>query len=251
MSGMMKGAGRNIDPPHPAPTYVADAVTAYTAFESVLAGLLHRERTGEGQYIAVNMLDAIIAFQLQEMSIYLQGGLAQVRTDEPHASVYIRAPYGAFQTSDDDIVLAFPDLKKFGARVDIPELTEMDSERDGHQRRDEIHRLVAAKLVERSAAEWLRLFEQCGIWAGPVYSYENVKDDPQVIENGSIITYEHPTEGTVTTPGFPIKFSLTPSEIRFGAPLNGQHSREILEQLGMSPERVTELAQAGVIAINE
>jgi crotonobetainyl-CoA:carnitine CoA-transferase CaiB-like acyl-CoA transferase len=251
LSGMMKSAGRQDDPPHPAPIYVVDAVTAYTAFESALAGLLHRERTGEGQYISVSMLDAIIAFQLQEMSVYLQGNQEQKRTEEPHAHVYIRAPYAAFATADKEIVLAFPPLEQLGSLLHIPELVEMNSERDGHARRDEIHRLVAAKLLERTSAEWLDLFDENGIWAGPVYSYEDIPNDPQVKHNESLLTYEHPTEGTVTTPGFPIKFSKTPSELRYGAPLSGEHTREVLEEIGISSNRVDDLVRAGVIAAND
>jgi len=116
LSGMMMSAGRKTGAPHPAPSYVVDAVTAYTAFEAVLAGLLHRARSGEGQYISVSMLDAIIAFQLQEMSIYSIGHVPQRRTDEPHAHVYIRAPYAAYEAKDGRyIILAFPPLDQLGA----------------------------------------------------------------------------------------------------------------------------------------
>lgn len=252
LSGMMMSAGRDGDAPHPAPVYIADAVTAYTAFESVLAGLLHRERTGEGQLIQVNMLDAIIAFQLQEMSIYAQGKQAQRRTAEPHANVYIRAPYAAFEAADQrSIVLAFPPLDQLGRLIDVPELSDMDSERDGHTRRDEIHRLVEAKIAQKPAQEWLDLFDEAGVWAGPVYSYEDVLNDPQVKVNESIVTYEHPTEGTVTTPGFPIKFAKSPSQIRFGAPLAGQHTREVLAELGVPAGRVDELVDQNVLAADD
>lgn len=252
MSGMMMSAGRASDPPHPAPNYVVDAVTAYTAFESVLAGLLHRERSGEGQLIQVNMLDAIIAFQLQEISIFTQGKQAQRRTEEPHANVYIRAPYAAFKTADDKhIIVAFPPLDLLGRLLEEPQLEAMDAEADGHARRDEIHRLVAAKLVNKPAQEWLDLFAEHGVWSGPVYSYEDVIEDPQVKVNESIIDYEHHTEGTVTQPGFPIKFSKTPSEVRMGAPLVGEHTREIFAELGLSSSLVDELAASAVIAVGE
>jgi crotonobetainyl-CoA:carnitine CoA-transferase CaiB-like acyl-CoA transferase len=251
LSGMMKSAGRASDPPHPAPLFVVDAVTAYTAFESVLAGLLHRERTGEGQFISVNMLDAIIAFQLQEMSIYTQGHLEQKRTSEPHAHVYIRAPYAAFDTADGQIVLAFPALDALGTLLEIPELAAMDSERDGHARRDEIHRMVADKLLTKPADEWLKIFDENDMWAGPVYSYAEVVTDPQVEHNKSLLTYEHPTEGTVTTPGFPIKFERSPSELRMGAPLTGQHSREVLAEIGIPSARIEDLIRQRIVSVEE
>src|SRR5262245_61984361 len=72
---------------------------------------------------------------------------------------------------------------------------------------------------------------------GPVYSYSEVVADPQVLHNGTLVSYRHPTEGEVTTPGFAIHFGKTPSEMRCGAPLAGEHSREILTELGLSDQQ--------------
>lgn len=248
LSGAMLSAGRESDPPVPAPMYIADAITAYSAFEAALAGLLHRERTGEGQLITVNMLDSLIAMQMQEMSVFTVGGKPQLRGAEPHAHCYIRAPYSAFRTGDGFLVLAFPPLKKLGELLDLEELLTMDDETDGHSRRDEIFRLVAGRLVERTTDEWLELFRANDIWAGPVKSYADVVTDPQVTANGSLVTYTHPTEGTVTTPGFPMRLSKSPAEVRVGAPVTGQHTEEILAELGVSNERIGELLANGVVA---
>jgi len=250
LSGAMRSAGRDTDPPLPAPMYIADAITAYSAFEAALAGLMHRERTGEGQLITVNMLDAIIAMQMQEMSIFTVGGKPQRRTAEPHAHCYIRAPYSAFRTADGYVILAFRPLKKLGDLLAIAELETMDDETDGHERRDEIYRLVASRLRERSTNEWLELFRANDVWAGPVHSYADVVADPQVAENGSLVTYTHPTEGEVTTPGFPMRFTRTPAQVRLGAPVAGQHTEEILAELNVPKERVAELLARGVVAVS-
>src|ERR687898_1466686 len=111
MSGAMLSAGRHRDQPTPAGQYLADAVTASTAFEAVLAALLHRERAGEGQLGTVNMLDALTTLQMQELSVFNVAQKPQVRSSEPHAHVYIRSPYGAFSTADGYIIVAFPSLK--------------------------------------------------------------------------------------------------------------------------------------------
>jgi crotonobetainyl-CoA:carnitine CoA-transferase CaiB-like acyl-CoA transferase len=251
MSGAMFSAGRRDGPPQPSPMYVVDAVTAYVAFEAALAGLLHRERTGEGQLVEVNMLDAILTLQMQEMSVFTVGGLAQQRTSQPHAHCYIRAPYGAFATAEGYLILAFPPLAKLGELLAIPELTHMDDEVDGHARRDEIHRLVARRLLDRPASEWVALFAEHDIWAGPVYSYQDVMNDPQVRHNGALVTYRHPTEGEVTTPGFAIRFARSPSAVRRGAPLAGEHTREILAELGLNSRQVDDLLAAGVIAAEQ
>jgi crotonobetainyl-CoA:carnitine CoA-transferase CaiB-like acyl-CoA transferase len=248
MSGAMLSSGRAGDPPLPAGQYLVDAVTAYTAFEGALAALLHRERTGEGQLVKVNMLDAIVTMQMQELSVFTVGGLPQRRTDEPHAHVYIRAPYGVFATKDKFIALAFPPLKKLAAAIEAPALAGMDDEVDTFSRRDEIFAIVRDRLHLRTTAEWLKIFADVDIWAGPVYGYADLVDDPQIAENGTFVEYRHPTEGRVKTPGFAIDFSRTPSTVARGAPLAGEHSREVLRELGLDDKRIDDLIAARVVA---
>ncbi|MDZ7603775.1 MAG: CaiB/BaiF CoA-transferase family protein [Hoeflea sp.] len=251
MSGAMRSAGREGEPPTPAGMYLADAITAYTAFEGALAALLHRERTGEGQLVQVNMLDAITTIQMQELSVFTVGKKPQTRSAEPHAHCYIRSPYGTFKTADGYLALAFPPLKTLGQIIAEPALMLMDDERDGWEKRDEIFALTRGRLETRSTAEWLEGFAAAGIWAGPVYGYAELVADPQIAHNGTFIEYDHPTEGHVKTPGFPIRFSRSPSTVDRGAPLVGEHSAEILKQAGYSPERISALAASGAIATGE
>src|SRR5690606_22112327 len=103
-------------------------------------------------------------------------------------------------------------------------------------------------MTRKTTAEWLKLFREADIWAGPVYGYADLVDDPQVAHNGSLVEYDHPTEGRIKTPGFPYKFSASPAEVRFGAPLVGQHSTEVLAELGYDQETIASLLDAGVIA---
>ncbi|WP_419999013.1 CaiB/BaiF CoA transferase family protein [Streptomyces boninensis] len=248
MTGAMYSVGREQDPPQPSGTYAVDAITAYSAFEGALAALLHRERTGEGQLVRVNMLDAAIAVQMQELSVFTVGGIAQRRGAERHGHTYIRAPYGVFTTKDGHLALAMPPLDALGEALGLPELAAMDTDVDGHTRRDEITALVRERLPRRTTEEWLELFAGHRIWAGPVHSYADVLDDPQVRHNGSLVTYDHPTEGEVTTPGFPYTFSATPPAVRRGAPRTGEHTREILAELGYPDERVDALIGEGSVS---
>lgn len=251
MSGAMLSTGREGEPPAAAGQYLVDAVTAYTAFEGALAALLHRERTGEGQLVEVNMLDAITTLQMQELSVFTVGGKPQKRSSEPHAHVYIRSPYGTFATSDGFIALAFPDFDLLAEALEEPLFSQMDAEIDGWKKRDEVFALVRSHLTKRTSAEWLARFESQGIWAGPVYGYAELVDDPQIKHNGTFVEYDHPTEGRIKTPGFPIKFSKTPSSIDRGAPLVGEHTRELLDELGLAENDITALEAAGVINCGE
>ncbi|TWD81725.1 crotonobetainyl-CoA:carnitine CoA-transferase CaiB-like acyl-CoA transferase [Kribbella amoyensis] len=247
-SGAMLSTGRHGEPPQPAGQYLVDAVTASTAFEAVLAALLHRERTGEGQLVQVNMLDAITTLQMQELSVFTAGGVPQQRGSEPHAHVYIRSPYGTFRTADGFLALAMPDLPTLGRVIGEDTFLAMDSEVHGWTHRDEIFRRTADRLVTRPTEEWLAELSAAGIWAGPVYDYQDLVDDPQIAFNGTFVEYDHPTEGRVKTPGFPYKFARTPARIERGAPLVGEHSAEVLAEAGFGPEEIAELLGSGAVA---
>src|SRR6188768_1297240 len=130
LSGAMLSAGSAGSPPQPAGQYLVDAVTASTAFEGVLAALLHRERTGEGQQVSVNMLDVITTLQMQEISVFTMGGIPQERSAEPHAHVYIRSPYGTFATTDGYLALAMPNLPQLGELIGEPSFADYDGEVD-------------------------------------------------------------------------------------------------------------------------
>ncbi|WP_439601351.1 CaiB/BaiF CoA transferase family protein [Devosia sp.] len=250
MSGAMLSAGREGEPPNAAGQYLVDGITAYTAFEGALAALLHRERTGEGQLVQVNMLDAITTIQMQELSVFTVGHKPQVRSAEPHAHVYIRAPYGAFATSDGFIIVAFPKLANLGQTIGEPSFLTMDDEVDTWTRRDEIFAKTRDRLKTKTTAEWLELLRAADIWCGPVYGYADLVEDEQIKHNGTFVEYDHPTEGQVKTPGFPIRFSKTPSTVERGAPVVGQHSRDVLREAGFDDAAIEQLLAKGAVAEN-
>ena len=247
MSGAMMSAGSKDTPPSPAGQYLVDAITAYTAFEGALAALFHRERTGEGQKVEVNMLDAITTIQMQELSVFTVGKKPQTRSVEPHAHSYIRAPYGVFKTKDSYLTIAMANLKKLGELINEPFFLDLEDQTDSWTYRDEIYAMTRIKLLEKTTQEWLDLFRPVDIWCGPVYGYEDVVNDPQIKHNGTFVEYDHPTEGHVKTPGFPIKFSKTPSTIDRGAPLVGEHTREILAAAGKSEVEIDALLASGAV----
>lgn len=247
MSGAMMSTGAEGAPPSAAGQYLVDAVTAYSAFEGALAALFHRERTGEGQLVQVNMLDAITTIQMQELSVFTVGEKPQARSAEPHAHSYIRAPYGVFATQDGYITVAMASLKKLGELFGDSFFDGLDDERDSWALRDQIFAKVREHLPARTSAEWLEAMRARDIWAGPVYGYADLVDDPQIRHNGTFVEYDHPTEGRVKAPGFPIRFSKTPSTVERGAPLVGEHSRELLREAGLDDAAVEALIESGVV----
>ncbi|WP_318152215.1 CaiB/BaiF CoA transferase family protein [Nocardioides hwasunensis] len=247
MSGGLASGRREGEPPRPAPFFMADAFTAYSAFEGAMAALFHRERTGEGQLVEVNMLDSIIAAQMQELSVSTVGRVPQQPSAEIHAHSYIRAPYGIFATSDGFIALSFAEMPDLAKLFEDPRFDQYESERDGFTHRDEISRLVTENLARDTTEHWLAELGDAGVWVGPVHDYEDLVDDPQVQHNGSFVEYEHPTEGHVKTPGFPFRLSGTTQEITRPAPLNGQHTHEVLTELGLGPAEIDALEDDGAV----
>jgi crotonobetainyl-CoA:carnitine CoA-transferase CaiB-like acyl-CoA transferase len=247
MSGAMLSAGREGTPPAPAGQYLVDAIAAYSAFEGALAALFHRERTGEGQLVQVNMLDAITTIQMQELSVFTVGGKPQTRSAEPHAHSYIRAPYGVFETADGYMTLAMARFETLARELDDPFFAGMEEEREGWTQRDAIFARLREHLIRKPTAHWLDKFRAADIWCGPVYGYADLVDDPQIKHNGTFVEYDHPTEGRVKVPGFPIRFSRTPSAITRGAPLVGEHSADILRESGRSAEEIAQLIESGVV----
>jgi crotonobetainyl-CoA:carnitine CoA-transferase CaiB-like acyl-CoA transferase len=247
MSGAMLSAGPESAPPGAAGQFLVDAVAANTACEGAVAALLHRARTGEGQKVEVNMLDAIVTLQMQELSLFLAGA-EQKRSDEPHAHSFIRAPYGIFATLDGYLALAFPSMRTLGELLGEAFFLPMEDEVDTHVHRDEIFARCRMHLLGRTTAEWIAMMRPRGIWCGPVYGYREVVEDPQIRHNGTIVEYEHPVEGRIRTPGFPIRFTRTPCSIARGAPLVGQHSSEVLSEIGFDDLEIARLKAEGVIA---
>ena len=124
----------------------------------------------------------------------------------------------------------------------------MDDEVDSWTRRDEIFAKTRERLALKTTEEWLAVFRANDIWAGPVYSYDDLIDDPQIRHNGTFVEYDHPTEGHVKTPGFPIRFSKTPSQVSRGAPLAGEHTRDVLREAGYPDAEIDALIAAGAVA---
>ncbi len=247
MSGGLYSGQREGEAPRAAPFFMVDAFAAYSAFEGALAALFHRERTGEGQRVDVNMLDAVIAAQMQELSVSTVGGIQQSPSREVHAHSYIRAPYGIYQTSDGHIALSFAEMEDLARLFGDDRFLAFDAERDGFTHRDEISALVTENLRTASSEHWIELLGSAGVWVGPVYDYEELLDDPQVQHNQSFVQYEHPTEGAVTTPGFAFRLGAQAQELYRPAPLNGQHSEEILRELGRDHDAIHDLVAGGVV----
>ncbi|SHE38928.1 Crotonobetainyl-CoA:carnitine CoA-transferase CaiB [Seinonella peptonophila] len=246
-SGALWNTGKKGDPPHPIAMFVCDATAAHHAFEGILAALFYRERTGKGQKVEVNMLNAIMDMQVQELTVYLTAGIKPERTEEPLAHTLLTAPYGIYKTKDDYLTLAIGPIHVLGEALDNDRLRSFTEWNDGMVHRDEIYRIVASILPTKTTKEWIEILDQYNFWCGPVYDYEDLIHDPQVKHNEMIVEMDHTTEGKLKLLGIPILFSNSPGTIRLQPPLVGEHTVEILQSIGYSQDEIAQMKESGVV----
>lgn len=246
-SGAMWNIGTRHDPPLPVAMFVADATSAHMAVEGILAALFYRERTGKGQKVEVNMLNAVMDMQIQELTVFLTTGIKPVRTEEPLAHSLLTAPYGIYRTKDGYMTLSIGPIHVLGEALDNDRLRSFTKWSDGMEHRDEIYRIVAEILPTRTTREWIELLDKYNYWAGPVYDYDDLVRDPQVQHNRMIVELDHPTEGRLKVLGIPIGFSETPGTIRHYPPLVGEQTVPILESLGFSREQIDDWLDRGIV----
>jgi crotonobetainyl-CoA:carnitine CoA-transferase CaiB-like acyl-CoA transferase len=251
MSGLVAHTGRGGDPPTPAGSSVVDEGTAMVNAMSVVAALYHKQRTGQGQKVEVNLLSTAVAMQCQEAVAHLNLGQTFERSKAGIGGPWLSAPFGVYQTKDGYMTMAMADLPTIGQIFDLPELEKYTDPMDAFHRRDEIKTAIEAKTPSKMTAEWLKILNEHKIWCGPVNSFEEVFEDPQVAHNELVVTMQHPNAGDVKLIGFPAKFSETPATYRTAAPLVGEHNEEILQSLGYDREEISRLEREGVTGRGE
>jgi crotonobetainyl-CoA:carnitine CoA-transferase CaiB-like acyl-CoA transferase len=213
--------------------------------------LFHRERTGVGQKVEVSLLEAVIALQSWEAAEYLNTGVPPRQAGRGHGLA--SQLYGVFETQDGYLAVAGAWGKrwaKFCRALALDELIDdprfaTDAERLRHE--ELILPRVAEIFRQRSRAEWLKILEEHDILCGPVYSDGEVFQDPQVLATKIVVEQSHPRAGTIKLIGTPVKLAKTPPQLRRPAPLFGQHTDQVLRELGYSPEAIAHLREKGII----
>jgi crotonobetainyl-CoA:carnitine CoA-transferase CaiB-like acyl-CoA transferase len=230
------------------PTVLADKISGLTIVQAVMAALLHRERTGEGQEIEVPMFETLVAFNLVE---HLRG-----LTFEPPAGPFgydrlltrFRRP---FRTADGWACLVpYNDAnwRAFFSFCDRPELID-DPRFATHNARiahiDELYGLVDQLAVRHTTAEWMRFCEQASVPAAPVLDLSRAEEDVHLAQVGLISQQAHPTEGVYRHVRDSVRYSATPTQLHRHAPRLGQHTREVLAEVGYDGSAIEKLLAAG------
>ncbi len=251
MSGLMsitgEGPGR---PPVKCGAPVTDITAGILAAMGILGALHHRHATGEGQCVDTSLFEAGIVHTYWQSAIAFATGKAPGAMGSAHP---LNAPYQAFETADGWVNVGAANQANWEKLVDALEAPALaEDERFSANDRRMIHReeLVAALAPlfrQRSTAQWLERFEAAGLPAGPVLDVARMHHDPQTLARDMVIEVPHPRLGSVPTIGHPVKYSETPAEIRQPAPLLGEHSREVLAEIGYDDAAIEALLAAGTV----
>jgi crotonobetainyl-CoA:carnitine CoA-transferase CaiB-like acyl-CoA transferase len=248
MSGLAAYGGRRGDPPTPAGSSIVDASTALLLAFSAMVALFHRERTGEGQRVDVNLFGTAVALQCQELAAFMNMARRFDRSNAGIGGAWLSAPFGIYRTADGWIALAMASLAVLSELLDLPELGRFDDERAAYDQRDRIQPLIQARLEREPTAAWLEVLATRDVWCAPVQTFDDLIDDPQVAHDGLLTTVSHPYGGRdVRVVGVPMRFSATPGTVRTGPPAVGQHTDEILRELGFGTDEVSRFRDEGVV----
>jgi len=234
MTGLMSITGDRDGPPAKVGIPITDLVASLYGVISVIAAYIHKQNSGEGQYIDVALYDSMVSFLTIMAMEYFVTGNSPSRWGLDHIH---RVPARAFQTKDGEYVqvaatndVMFP---KFCDLLGLSELKNDDRYNTNAkrvQRRDEINPIFEEKMKEKTRAEWLRLFEDNGLPCGPIMDLEEVFSDSHVRDREMLFDMEQPGLGLIKQLGFPYKFSLTPPQAQMRNPELGEHTEEILKK---------------------
>lgn len=219
---------------------------------AILSAYILRTRTGVGQFVETSLFEAGIALSVWESTEYFSTG----QTPQPIGSAHrMSAPYQAIRCRDGYITLGGANQRNWERLAQALGLDELlgrpefatDESRVLH--RDVLAETIEAVTITQPRAHWLQLLEEAGVPAGPINTYPEVFAHPQTLARGMLQHVDHPVGGHIAQIGPAVKSSQAPAGIRRPAPQFGEHTAEVLKEVGVTPEQISALAQRGVITL--
>ncbi|MCH7345971.1 CoA transferase [Pelomonas sp. CA6] len=230
---------------------VADLFTGMYATVAILAALRHRDATGQGQVVDMALLDTQVAMLANLGSNYLCTAQAPRRLGNAHQNI---VPYQVFQARDGHLIVAVGNDGQFAKFCQIlghpdwatDERFATNAQRVRH--REELVPLIAERIAAQPRQHWLNAMEAAKVPGGAINDLGEVFADPQVQARDMVVPMPHPLSDGLRVVGSPIKLSATPVSYRLAPPLLGQHTDEVLGELGLNTDRIRGLREQGVVA---
>ena len=251
MSGLMSITGEAPGrPPIKCGAPMADITAGILGAMGVLAAYIQRAKTGQGQRVDTSLFEAGIVHTYWQSAIAMASGTAPGPMGSAHP---LNAPYEAFKTTDGWITLGAANQANWLKLLDLitaPELGEDPRFTNNQGRithRIELAKALAPIIRTRTSADWLSRLEAAGVPAGPVLDVAEMHRDPQTLAREMVTKAPHTKLGPVKTLGTPVKFSATPGGVTRGAPLLGEHTREVLAEYGYGDDEIDALICDGAV----
>jgi len=237
--------------PQKAGIAIADLMTGMYATIAVLAALTHRDRTGEGQYIDMALLDVQVAMLANMGSNYLASSKAPQRWGNAHPNI---VPYQTFATADGHIIVAvgndgqYAKFVEAGGRPELASDARFSTNPLRVRNREILVPILAEMVKSKTKQEWIDQLEAAGVPCGPINNLEEVYENPQVAARGLQVDLPHPSGGTARMVRSPMKLSATPARCDQPPPLLGQHTEQVLRDLlGKSDDEIAALRSKGIV----
>ena len=252
MSGVMSVTGESADrAPVKCGVPVGDISAGLLAVIGILAAVAARERTGRGQRVDTSLFEACAAYMVWPAAMHFADGTRA----EPMGSAHpLDAPYQAFEASDGWFIVGAANQSnwvRLVKAIDVPELAEDPRFVDNPARVENLAELTAtlsAIFAEEPKAHWIERLESAGVPTGPINDTAAMLNDPQIRARGMVTSVPHKTLGEVRTLGSPIRLSGSETRIDRGAPVLGEHTEDVLAELGYDAARIRELYDDGSVA---
>src|SRR5689334_11612083 len=253
LGGIMSVTGDSGTPPYKVGVGIADIMCGMYATSAILAALHHREKTGQGQYIDLSLLDTQVAWLANVGLNYLTSGKVPTRVGNEHPNI---VPYNVMATSDGHVILAvgndgqFTKFCEFAGEADLAKDPRYATNEQRVHNRRALYGHLEGVMRGKTQNEWVEGLAKLGVPCSPVNTVDQVFADPQVRSRGMQIAVSHSlaAKGDVDLIGNPIKYSATPVDYRRAPPYLGQHTDEVLKEvLQLSPAEIAELRKQNIV----
>lgn len=248
MTGMMSVMGHPNTAPVKSSVPVGDLGAGLFAAYAVLSAVLGRDGTGQGQYVDASLFESALGLSIWEVAEYW--GTNTVPSPIGSAN-RMSAPYQAFRASDRHFVFGAANQKLWTLLCEVvkrPDLMEDPRFANNVERmknREELVRTLEETLSQRTADEWIAALLDAGVPAAPIFTYAEALVSEQAQARNMVLEIEHPVEGTIKQLGFPVKLHGTPQQLRYPPPLLGQHTDEVMKELGLNNNFIAALRERG------